>query len=539
MDIIRWFWMQLICILEAFKKKPQKDTTKTESDPLRWIQPKHKWAWQDRSQEIQALDERVSSMKPHSRLRTVATFDGTEHQLHIWVGNTYCGYVLVSGNGVSCHKEHCDPQGAASLQYQMFLLSLEKMKQKHQNVLSKMTDAFNKRLLHRIKVWQVACSNGIVMSRGVSAIQCGRTASMILAFKDASNPGLRKMFAVGIVESHPAYEPMKKLLSGPLGKRLRLTDVSLIHTLRLEWIKALAAARNAGSLRKVIQRACAQLGIPEMRNLADYKSAMLSHQQYGFVWADAVGCMSFHHWMMEYTNLVTMGFSIPFALKDMINAWKEFRYYDFFRMGGIIDLTTQQTVGAQAFSEADEPAVHARILEQCRQLLPEHSHYIIKARHLPSLGKKMNFCVGYYAKQVESRSYVVVVSKKRGEGAVTTGFVLSGGLMRYQQAHIKNNGANNDCDKMMEFKPFSVATNSQALTVSYPQPEYVQQLQTDVLRKILRVCFYKDKRGKIRVYPNRKWAERHLRSLLEKFQDHGAILAPRLNIRRQLRSLPL
>lgn len=536
MDIIRWFWMQLICIFEAFKKKPQKDTTKTESDPLRWIQPKHKWAWQDRCLEIEALHERVSGMKPHSRLRTMATFDDEEHQLHVWVGNTYCGYVLVSGKGVPCHEFLSNPLFVAEHEYCQFLRSLEKMKQKNDHVLPSMTEAFRKKLDRKVKIWQVACSNGIMVGK-MTPLLCSALDAVprILAFRDASNPGLRKMFAVGIFEGHSAYEPMKKLLSGPLGKKLTLNDIRQIQTLRLEWIKALVSARNAGSLRKVIQRACAQLGVPEMTCIEEYSVADMMHRQHGFVWVDAVGHSSFHHWMAEHVRLVRMGFNMPFGLKEMINAWKEFRYHDFFRMGAIIDLTLQQTVGAQAFSEADVPVVHARILKQCGELLPEHRHYIVNARHLHSLGKKMNFCVGSYKNQVEARSYVVVVSKKRGENTITTGFVLSGGLMRYQQAHIKNNAVNSDCERMREFEPFGVATNNQALTVSYPTPESIQQLRIALLSKIARTCFYKDKRGKIRVYPHRKWAERHLQGVLEFSRE----IRPRLGIRAALQNLPI
>lgn len=538
MDIIRWFWMQLICIFEAFKKKPPVQTTETESDPLRWIQPKHKWAWMDRSLEIHALHERISEMKPHSTLRTMVTYNDEVHHMYVWVGNVFVGFTTVDHKGTLFCAEGNDIQLHAEYEYAGYIDSVEKLTTKSHwsDIRSSMLEAFRAKLQRRMSIWQVACSNGIMLRTGYPVLTgLVHSVEEIRNFPDAANHGLRKLFAVGVTPAAACYQPLKKLLSGPLGKRLRLTDVSLIRTLRLEWIKALAAARNAGSLRKVIQRACAQLGIPEMRSLDEYKRAMLMHQEHGFVWVDAIGNSSFHHWMAEHVHLVRMGFNMPFGLKEMINAWKEFRYHDFFRMGDIIDLTLQQTVGAQAFSEADVPVVHARILKQCGELLPEHRHYIVNARHLHSLGKKMNFCVGYYKNQVEARSYVVVVSKKRGEDTITTGFVLSGGLMRYQQAHIKNNAVNSDCKRMMDFQALGVATNNQALTVSYPTPESIQQLRIALLSKIARTCFYKDKRGKIRVYPHRKWAERHLQGVLEFSHE----IRPRLKIRAALQNLPI
>ena len=154
MDLIRWFWMQLLCIFEAFKKKPQDTTTKTEMDPLRWIQPKHKWAWQDRSSEIQAYDERISKMKPNGTIRTMATFDHEVQCLHIWVGNTYIGSVGTNfDERTDFHHSIIDD---AVRVYLEFLNSLEKIRAKHNTVPCRMADAFRKKLARKIIIWQVA-----------------------------------------------------------------------------------------------------------------------------------------------------------------------------------------------------------------------------------------------------------------------------------------------------------------------------------------------------------------------------------------------
>lgn len=540
MDIFRWFWVQIICILGAFKKKSRQQTTKTETDLLRWIQPKHKWAWQDRSLEIHALYERISRMKHNSTLRTMVTYNDGFHHMYVWVGNVFVGFTTVDHKVTLFCAEGNDIQLHAEYEYAGYIDSVEKLTTKSHwsNIRSSMLKAFRAKLQRKLSIWQVACSNGIMLRRGYPVLAgLVHSAEEIRNFPDAANHGLRKLFAVGVTPAAACYQPLKKLLSGPLGRKLTVNQINSLATLRMEGLTALAAARNAGSFRKIIEKACQILGIPTFSTLNDLKSAIIMRDQHGFVWQDAVHVSAFSHWLIEYRNLTELGFQMPFTIQDLMRAWKEFRYFDFFRMGKIIDLTMRNTRGCEAFAEADKEAVESAVLEQCRVLLPGWHHAIIKAEHLMKLGKKMNFCVGYFENQVRSRSYIVVLSTKKGKKnkkPVTTGLVVRDGRLQFQQSHIASNACDENCNKMSDFKDVLVDAKKQGLTVTYPQNEEVLHLMETVLKRIFASAVYKKLSSeglkdpgefKLKVYAERKWFQRHLDHILKRCQELAETLA--------------
>lgn len=516
MDLIRWFWVQLLCIFEAFKKRPQKDTTSAETDPLRWIKPKHKWAWKDRSSEIQAYDERISKMKPNGTVRTMATFDG-EHQLHIWLGNTYAGHVCI-GQDRLLNSITGGAIDEAERLYGDFLLSLEKISSKPKPVAGKMTQAFRKKLERKAKLWMVACSNGIMCGRDfVYMAKPGSDPFKVLNFRDVTNDGLRKLFALDRDdEKDPKTPLLRRLLSGKLGSKLTMAQVDDICSLPIEGVKALASCRNAGSLRQIIEKASESLGFPRISTIRAFRMALSMHTQYGYVWLDGLYVRSFQHWQQEYRHIQEAGFEMPFSFKEFMTAWKEFRYFDFFRMAKIIDLTIVNNQGAASFLASDAPTIHAQVLEECKRLLPTHHHSIIKAEYLHRLGQNMSFCVGMYARQVSQRSYVVVVSKKKGEDAITTGLVVSNGLLRFQQSHKKNNANAPDCEVMAQFKGISVNAENRKLTVSYPETTDVLALEEQTLTSMRRWAIYKDVHGKARAYAIHRWLQRHLPHISKK-----------------------
>lgn len=537
MDIFRWFWVQLICILEAFKKKPLQQTTKTETDPLRWIQPKHKWAWQDRSLEIHALHERISEMKPHSTLRTMVTYDDGVHHMYVWVGNVFVGFTTVDHKGTLFCAEGNDIQLHAEYEYAGYIDSVEKLTTKSHwsDIRSSMLKAFRAKLQKRFSIWQVACSNGIMAKRGYPVLAgSAHSVEEVRNFPDAANPGLRKLFAIRVTTAAACYQPLKKLLSGPLGRRLTINQINSLATLRMQGLTALAAARNAGSFRKIIEKACQTLGIPMVSTLNDLKTALIMQDYHGFVWQDAVHVNAFSHWLVEYRNLTALGFHMPFTTQEMMKAWKEFRYFDFFRMGAIIDLTTRNTQGCETFAEADKEAVESAVLKQCEALLPGWHHVIMKPEHLMKLGKKMNFCVGYFENQVRSRSYIVVLSTKKGKKPVTTGLVVRGGRLEFQQSHIASNACDENCNKMSEFKGLVMSARKQELTVTYPQNVEVAQTMDSVLGRIFANAVYKKLSSeglkdpsefKLKVYAERKWFQRHLDHILKRYEELAKTLA--------------